>query len=159
MPTSCAAARSPRTVPCWPPPATTERCGCGKSPTAPSTQCSPATQTRWKLARSPRTASCWPLATGSDDRTVRLWHVADGTEHAVLAGHTSWVHGCAFSPDGTLLATSGNDGTVRLWRITDRKCHCAIRVAAPLGEVAWHPAGTLLCAVGGAGAYLLAYRP
>ena len=99
------------------------------------------------------------LATASDDRTVRLWHVADGTEHAVLAGHTSWVHGCAFSPDGTLLATSGNDGTVRLWRITDRKCHCAIRVAAPLGEVAWHPAGTLLCAVGGAGAYLLAYRP
>jgi len=30
-------------------------------------------------------------------------------------GHTGWVRGVAFSPDGTLLATTSTDGTARLW--------------------------------------------
>ncbi|MDQ3762839.1 MAG: hypothetical protein M3460_14645, partial [Actinomycetota bacterium] len=38
------------------------------------------------------------LATSSDDQTVRLWHVNDSTQRAVLTGHASWVDRCAFSP-------------------------------------------------------------
>jgi WD40 repeat protein len=99
------------------------------------------------------------LATTGDDRTVRLWNVADGTAHSVLTGHTSWVERLAFSPDGTLLATSGNDGTVRLWQIPSGTYHCALRLAGPVAGVAWHPGGTILCTVGGAGVYLLNYQP
>ncbi|MGP4111347.1 NB-ARC domain-containing protein [Streptomyces sp. 4N509B] len=98
------------------------------------------------------------LATASDDRTVRLWNVADGSEAAVLRGHTSWVDGCAFSPDGTLLATASSDGTVRVWAVEDGQCRCALRVAAPMVQIAWHPSGGMIGVVGGAGAYLLAYR-
>ncbi|MEU2034311.1 NB-ARC domain-containing protein [Nocardia amamiensis] len=99
------------------------------------------------------------LATTSDDRTARLWRVADGTEHAVLSGHASWVDGCVFSPDGTLLATASNDGTVRVWRIADARCHCALRFAGPVVGIAWHPNTHTLCAVGGAGTYMLTYQP
>jgi WD40 repeat protein len=99
------------------------------------------------------------LASTSDDRTVRLWRVADRTTHAVLTGHTSWVEDCRFSPDGTVLATASRDGTVRLWRAADGTCQCALRVDGPLLGIAWYPDATMLCAVGGAGAHLLAYRP
>ncbi len=74
-------------------------------------------------------------------------------------GHTSWVLGCDFSPDGSLLATVSYDGTVRLWHIASGHCHCALRVAGPLVRIAWHPGGIVLYAVGGAGAYMLNFLP
>jgi WD40 repeat protein len=98
------------------------------------------------------------LATASDDRTARLWHLATQGELTVLSGHTSWVERCAFSPDGTLLATAGNDGTVRLWQISTGRCHCTLRVDGPVGALDWHPNGTMLCTVGGAGMYMLTYQ-
>ncbi|MGH4026482.1 MAG: NB-ARC domain-containing protein [Pseudonocardiaceae bacterium] len=99
------------------------------------------------------------LATVSDDRTIRLWSVHDGTTEAILYGHASWIEACAFSPDGALLATAGRDHTVRLWQVATGRCHCALRVAGAHTGIAWHPSGRLLCAVGGAGIYLLTYLP
>jgi WD40 repeat protein len=59
------------------------------------------------------------LASGSEDKTVRLWRVADGTLRRTLTGHTDCVNSVAFAPDGQTLASGGNDGTVRLWRVSD----------------------------------------
>jgi len=42
---------------------------------------------------------------------------AGGDEPLVLKGHTGWVGGVAFAPDGTLLATGSADQTVRLWEL------------------------------------------
>jgi hypothetical protein len=98
------------------------------------------------------------LATASDDRTVRLWDVTTSAELAVLT-HPGWVEDCAFSPDGTLLATASHDQTIRIWTVAGRRCHCALRVASPLFRIAWHPDGTSMCAVGGAGTYFIDYRP
>ena len=55
------------------------------------------------------------LATGSDDRTARLWDLATGAETARLEGHEGAVMSVAFSPDGTRLATGSADRTARLW--------------------------------------------
>jgi WD40 repeat protein len=77
----------------------------------------------------------------------------------VLAGNSGWVQGCAFAPDGSLLATISRDGTVRLWDTVDGRSRCALRVAGSLFGVAWHPDGGLLSLAGGAGVYLLAFRP
>jgi WD40 repeat protein len=63
---------------------------------------------------------------------VWLWRLADGTERAVLTGHTGRVRGCAFSPDGALLATTGADWAVRLWRVADG-AERAVLTAKPSG--------------------------
>ena len=55
------------------------------------------------------------LASGGQDRIVRLWDVSTGSELRTLTGHTSVVNSVSFSPDGTILASGGQDRTVRLW--------------------------------------------
>ncbi|MGH3685677.1 MAG: TIR domain-containing protein, partial [Pseudonocardiaceae bacterium] len=64
------------------------------------------------------------LATGSADRTVRLWDLTNPAQprqlNPPLTGHTAPVLGVAFAPDGHTLATTSTDQTVRLWDVTDR---------------------------------------
>eukprot|EP00961_Rhodomonas_salina_P059042 793090-Rhodomonas_salina.1 len=55
------------------------------------------------------------LASGSWDRTVRLWNPSTGEEKRSLTGHTDFVTSVAFSPDGQMLASGSRDKTVRLW--------------------------------------------
>ena len=57
------------------------------------------------------------LASGGDDRVVRIWDPAAGAEHAVLQGHTGQVRAvCAFTQDDRPLLASGSDDlTVRIW--------------------------------------------
>jgi WD40 repeat protein len=58
------------------------------------------------------------LASGSEDRTVRLWDPATGKQIGEpLTGHDEWVESVAFGTvDGrTVLASGGDNGKVRLW--------------------------------------------
>ena len=55
------------------------------------------------------------LASGSKDKTVRLWDTDTGDELAILRKHTAWTNVLAFSPDGKMLATGSADKTVNLW--------------------------------------------
>jgi WD40 repeat protein len=61
------------------------------------------------------------LASGSTDRTVRLWDMHTRECVAVLEGHTDSVDSVAFSPDSHLLASASRDYTVRLWDVSERK--------------------------------------
>jgi WD40 repeat protein len=40
------------------------------------------------------------IATGSDDRTVRLWNVETGACTRTLAGHANGIKDVAYSPQG-----------------------------------------------------------
>ena len=55
------------------------------------------------------------LATGSGDKTARIWDCDTGTPLHTLKGHTGWVLAIAWSPDDGMLATGSMDNTVRLW--------------------------------------------
>ena len=70
------------------------------------------TSTVYSLAALPRGL----LASGSYDKTVRVWNVAARTCVAVLQGHTGCVHALAAFPDGRL-ASGSEDGEIRVWEL------------------------------------------
>jgi small GTP-binding protein len=55
------------------------------------------------------------LASGSDDKTVRVWECRSGHQIFILEGHTDRVTSVSFSANDKLLASKSTDGTVRLW--------------------------------------------
>src|SRR6266516_1726166 len=57
------------------------------------------------------------VASGSDDRTVRIWNVATGQAEQTLEGHSGSVTSVVFSPDGSKVASGSPDGTVRIWNV------------------------------------------
>jgi WD40 repeat protein len=61
------------------------------------------------------------LASGSVDKTIRLWDLASGKELRRLEGHTSDVWSVAFAPDGRSLASGSGDKTIRLWDLASGK--------------------------------------
>jgi WD40 repeat protein len=56
------------------------------------------------------------IASGSEDKTIKLWRRADGTLVQTLRGHQGRIYSVAFSPDGQTIASASEDKTVRLWR-------------------------------------------
>ena len=55
------------------------------------------------------------LATGSEDKTVRLWNVAAPGDPTPLGKPLNGAVFATFSPDGKLLATGSENGMIRLW--------------------------------------------
>ncbi len=57
------------------------------------------------------------LASGSSDRTVRIWDVGSGDSIHTLIAHEHWISAVAFSPSGTTLASGSglDDRTMRIW--------------------------------------------
>src|SRR5262245_16190303 len=61
------------------------------------------------------------LASGSKDKTIRVWDVASGKLKHTFNGHGQMITAVAFSPDGKLLASSADDWLVKLWDPTTGK--------------------------------------
>ena len=61
------------------------------------------------------------LASGSFDRTVKLWDVSSRRVFATLPAHGDRVISVAFSPNGSILASGSLDRTVKLWDVSSRR--------------------------------------
>jgi WD40 repeat protein len=57
------------------------------------------------------------LASGSGDKTIKLWDVASGQLLRTLTGHTERIESVAFSPDGRKLTSGSTDETIKLWDV------------------------------------------
>ncbi|MFH0902698.1 MAG: hypothetical protein V2A73_18865, partial [Pseudomonadota bacterium] len=92
------------------------------------------------------------LASGSEDRTVRVWDTATARSIRDMAGHASRVWCVAFSPDGLLLAAGMSGGPVRVWSVanwTERM------VLAGSGGLAFAPDGGVLASGSSDGSIVL----
>ncbi|NCS42520.1 MAG: protein kinase [Microcystis aeruginosa BS11-05] len=61
------------------------------------------------------------LASGSDDKTIKIWEVATGKELRTLTGHSDRVSSVAYSPDGRYLASGSSDDTIKIWEVATGK--------------------------------------
>lgn len=61
------------------------------------------------------------LASGSADRTVKVWNVDSIFPRCTLSGHSSLIDAVAFSPDGQTLASGSWDHTIKIWNLETGK--------------------------------------
>ena len=57
------------------------------------------------------------IATGSFDKTCRIWDVESGECDLVLKGHEDEIVCLAFEPQGNIIATGSMDKNAKLWDI------------------------------------------
>ena len=58
------------------------------------------------------------LASGSADKTVRLWNLDTSEGRRTLRNHSDNVSALAFAPEGGVLAAGSLDGSIKLWSVT-----------------------------------------
>jgi len=62
------------------------------------------------------------LASGSWDKTIKLWDMQTGGIAKSFCGHTDWVNSISISADGMIIASGSTDKTIRLWDIQTEEC-------------------------------------
>ena len=61
------------------------------------------------------------MATGSEDKTVKLWNIRSKRELFTLSGHTGGIRKLAFTPSGNFFASAAEDQTVKIWNAISGK--------------------------------------
>jgi hypothetical protein len=72
------------------------------------------TEAVWCVAFSPDGRH---FASGSSDRTIRVWDMMTGLCTLTLTGHGDAVWSLAYSPDGQAILSGSKDRTVRWWNV------------------------------------------
>ncbi len=83
------------------------------------------------------------VATGGNDRILRLWRPDDGDFLQLLPGHAGAIRAISFSQRNNWIATGSADRTVRIWRLDDGTVARTINVHAfPVHSVAFSADGS-----------------
>jgi WD40 repeat protein len=91
------------------------------------------------------------LATGSFDKSIRLWDAKTAKEIRLLAGkqgHQNQVLQVAFSPKGDMLASGSSDNTAKLWDIATGSPANTLKHDAAILKLTLTPDGKSVAALG-----------
>src|SRR5262249_55757336 len=103
------------------------------------------------------------LASGSNDKTVKIWDLASGKEVVTLQSHARPVVSVAFSPDGKMLASACDstapfdirtglvekDDNIKLWDVATGKEKLTLKgLTAKVQSLCFGPDGAKLASAG-----------
>ncbi len=85
------------------------------------------------------------LASGNDDKSVRLWDLNKGEAISTFNGHSRSVKSVVFNRNGTILVTASDDQTIKLWNLTTGEVlYTFFGHSHAIKSVAFSPNGNLL---------------
>jgi serine/threonine protein kinase len=101
----------------------------------------------FSIVFSPEEANNELLASGSEDKSIRMWSTQDNSQqHALI--HDSSIYSIAFSPDGELLAAGSDNGMI-VWHVEDEEILRTEESNRRFDSVSFSPDGRTLAAASG----------
>ena len=88
------------------------------------------------------------IATGSADRTARIWDSATGEELSVLRGDESAVCCVAFSPDGQVLLSGSENGVIDVWDVSAHRRTSITAHSSPVDHLCFSADGSIFASAG-----------
>ena len=62
------------------------------------------------------------LASGSRDKSIRIWEVRNARCVIILTGHDNWITDLCFHPMGRFLISVSDDKSMRCWDLSSGRC-------------------------------------
>ncbi|KAJ5291841.1 G-protein beta WD- 40 repeats containing protein [Penicillium angulare] len=79
------------------------------------------------------------IASGSDDKTIKIWDARTGNPQKTLKGHLDSVNAVVFSSDGKQIASGSSDRTIKLWNSTTTELQNTLEDRSGVHSVAFSP--------------------
>ena len=79
------------------------------------------------------------IASGSKDKTIKIWQVDTGKEIMTFEGHSDDITSVAINADNTILASGSKDKTLKLWAFASGKLISTINHDTKIKAVAFSP--------------------
>jgi len=71
------------------------------------------------------------IASGSRDKSIKIWDLATGRCVATFVGHDNWIRGLRFHPNGKFLVSVSDDKSIRIWDLAQGRTIKTIAEAHP----------------------------